>query len=130
MNPSRRQALQVMGLAGFTALAGRTAWLQMISGPELAATSKAERTVTWVNRAPRGDILGRDGTILASSAVSYDIGVNQIKIAQYERTEDRIDPATGEVKDGADAQAAASATPRRASSGSGMRNCGWGMRGS
>ena len=85
-----------MGLAGFTALAGRTAWLQMISGPELAATSKAERTVTWVNRAPRGDILGRDGTILASSAVSYDIGVNQIKIAQYERTEDRIDPATGE----------------------------------
>ena len=85
-----------MGLAGFTALAGRTAWLQMISGPELAATSKAERTVTWVNRAPRGDILGRDGTILASSAVSYDIGVNQIKSAQYERTEDRIDPATGE----------------------------------
>jgi len=84
-----------MGLAGFTALAGRTAWLQMISGPELAATSKAERTVTWVNRAPRGDILGRDGTVLASSAVSYDIGVNQLKIAQYEQVEDRIDPSTG-----------------------------------
>ena len=96
MNPSRRRALQVMGLAGFTALAGRTAWLQMVSGPELAARAKGERTVTWVNRAPRGDILGRDGTVLASSAVSYDIGVNQLKIAQYEQVEDRIDPATGE----------------------------------
>ena len=96
MNPSRRQALQVMGLAGFTALAGRTTWLQVVTGPELAAKAKDERTVTWVNRAPRGDILGRDGTVLASSAVSYDIGVNQLKIAQYEQTEDRIDPATGE----------------------------------
>lgn len=85
-----------MGLAGFTSLAGRTAWLQMVSGPELAARAKAERTVTWVNRAPRGDILGSDGTILASSAVSYDIGVDQLKIAQYEWTEDRTDPATGQ----------------------------------
>ena len=85
-----------MGLAGFTALTGRTAWLQVVAGPQLAARAKAERTVTWVNRAPRGDILGSDGTILASSAVSYDIGVDQLKIAQYEWTEDRTDPATGQ----------------------------------
>ncbi|WP_103064068.1 peptidoglycan D,D-transpeptidase FtsI family protein [Actinomyces qiguomingii] len=86
-----------MGLAGFGALAGRTAWLQVVDGPTLAAQAQAERTVTWVNRAPRGDILGRDGTILASSAVSYDIGVNQVKVAQYERTEVRTDPATGQA---------------------------------
>ena len=85
-----------MGLAGFTVLTGRTAWLQVVAGPQLAARAKAERTVTWVNRAPRGDILGSDGTILASSAVSYDIGVDQLKIAQYEWTEDRTDPATGQ----------------------------------
>lgn len=97
VNPSRRRVLQLMGVAGFGALAGRTAWLQVVEGPELAETAKAERTVAWVNRAPRGDILGRDGTVLASSAVSYDIGVNQIKVAQYERTEERTDAATGEV---------------------------------
>ncbi|MDU0349148.1 penicillin-binding protein 2 [Actinomyces sp. MRS3W] len=87
-----------MGLAGFGALAGKTAWLQVVEGPTLAAQAQAERTVTWVNRAPRGDILGRDGTVLASSAVSYDIGVNQIKVAQYERTEERTDAATGQTQ--------------------------------
>lgn len=98
MNPSRRRVLQSFGLAGFVALTGRTAWLQTVAGPELAAKAKAERTVTWVNRAPRGDILGRDDTVLASSAVSYDIGVNQVKIAQYEHVEDQVDPATGRTE--------------------------------
>lgn len=98
VNPSRRRVLQLMGLAGFGALAGRTAWLQVVEGPDLATKAKAERTVAWTNRAPRGDILGRDGTVLASSAVSYDIGVNQVKVAQYERSEERTDPATGEVR--------------------------------
>ena len=79
----------------FTALAGRTVYVQAIEGPELAEKAKAERTVTWVNRAPRGDITGRDGTVLASSAVSYDVGVNQSAIAQYERTEMRLNESTG-----------------------------------
>lgn len=96
MNPGRRRFLQIVGLTGFSALIGRTAWLQVVAGPQLSEKAKAERTVSWVNRAPRGDILGRDGTVLASSAVSYDIGVNTAKIAQYERTEERTDPATGE----------------------------------
>jgi len=79
----------------FTALAGRTVYVQAVEGPELAEKAKAERTVTWVNRAPRGDITGRDGTVLASSAVSYDVGVNQSAIAQYERTEMRLNESTG-----------------------------------
>ena len=79
----------------FTALTGRTVYVQAIEGPELAEKAKAERTVTWVNRAPRGDITGRDGTVLASSAVSYDVGVNQSAIAQYERTEMRLNESTG-----------------------------------
>ena len=95
MNPSRRQALQLGGLLVFTALAGRTVYVQAVEGPELAQKAKAERTVTWVNRAPRGDITGRDGTVLASSAVSYDVGVNQSAIAQYERTEMRLNESTG-----------------------------------
>ncbi len=95
VNPSRRRVLQLMGLTGFTMLAGTTAWRQVIEGPKLAAKAQAERTVAWVNRAPRGDILGRDGTVLASSAVSYDIGVNQVKIAQYERIADSADSASG-----------------------------------
>jgi len=95
VNPSRRQALQFGGLLVFTALTGRTVYVQAIEGPELAEKAKAERTVTWVNRAPRGDITGRDGTVLASSAVSYDVGVNQPAIAQYERTEMRLNESTG-----------------------------------
>ena len=95
MNPSRRQALQAGGLLLFTALAGRTVYVQVVDGPDLAVKAKAERTVSWVNRAPRGDITGRDGTVLASSAISYDIGVNQPLIAQYERTEMRLNESTG-----------------------------------
>ena len=79
----------------FSALAGRTVYVQAVDGPDLAEKAKAERTVTWVNRAPRGDITGRDGTVLASSAVSYDVGVNQSLIAQYERTEMRLNESTG-----------------------------------
>lgn len=86
MNPSRRRALQFFGVAGFALLTGKTAWLQAVDGPALAATAKAERTVTWVNRAARGDIKGRDGSVLASSTISYDIGVNQVTISQYEQT--------------------------------------------
>ena len=95
MNPSRRRALQLFGLAGFVAVAGKTVKIQVVDGPALALKAKAERTVTWVNRAPRGSILGRDGTVLASSAVSYDIGANQRLISQFERTEEQEDPATG-----------------------------------
>ncbi|MCI7457488.1 peptidoglycan D,D-transpeptidase FtsI family protein [Actinomyces urogenitalis] len=95
MNPSRRRALQLFGLAGFSVLTARTAWLQVVEGPALADKAKAERTITWVNRAERGQILGRDGAVLATSSISYDIGVNQVKIAQYEHKEDREDPATG-----------------------------------
>ena len=110
MNPSRRRALQLFGLVGFAAVAAKTVKIQVVDGPALALKAKAERTVTWVNRAPRGQILGRDGTVLASSAVSYDIGANQRLISQYERIEEQEDPATGrttEVVAGHGAAAAA-----------------------
>ena len=65
MNPSRRRALQLLGMVGFAVVAGKTVKIQVVDGPALALKAKAERTVTWVNRAPRGSILGRDGTVLA-----------------------------------------------------------------
>lgn len=95
MFASRRRVLQLAGLGGFAVLTGRTAWLQVVDGPDLAAEAKKERTVSWVDRARRGPIVDRDGTILASSTTSYDIGVNQVKIAQYVRTESVTDPKTG-----------------------------------
>ena len=97
-------------MVGFAVVAGKTVKIQVVDGPALALKAKAERTVTWVNRAPRGPILGRDGTVLASSAVSYDIGANQRLISQYERIEEQEDPATGrttEVVAGHGAAAAA-----------------------
>ena len=41
MNPSRRRALQFFGVAGFALLTGKTAWLQAVDGPALAAQAKA-----------------------------------------------------------------------------------------
>nr|WP_250649355.1 MULTISPECIES: penicillin-binding protein 2 [unclassified Actinomyces] len=87
--------MQAVGLAGFVALTGRTAWLQLVEGPDLTERAQAERTVTWVNRAPRGQILAADGTVLASSSVSYDIGVNQRLVSQYEHYVEHEDPETG-----------------------------------
>ena len=60
MNPSRRRALQLFGLVGFAAVAAKTVKIQVVDGPALALKAKAERTVTWVNRAPRGTMeIGR-----------------------------------------------------------------------
>ncbi|QKD79531.1 MULTISPECIES: peptidoglycan D,D-transpeptidase FtsI family protein [Actinomyces] len=95
MNPSRRRALQLLGLTGFSALAGRTAWLQVVQGPGLADKARAERTLTWTNVALRGNICGRDGTILATSSVSFDIGVNQRMVAQWEDKVEQDNPTTG-----------------------------------
>ncbi|WP_127842264.1 peptidoglycan D,D-transpeptidase FtsI family protein [Actinomyces wuliandei] len=99
MNPSRRQALRLAGVGLFGLLAGRTAYIQAVAGPRLAARAKAERTVSWVNRARRGDITGRDGTVLASSAVTYDVGVNQQAVSQYEQVEEQADEATGGTRE-------------------------------
>ena len=74
---SRRRALQVLGASAFAALAAQTARVQLLEGPELAQVARNERTLTWKNLARRGTILGRNGTVLASSTVSYDVGVNQ-----------------------------------------------------
>lgn len=99
MNPSRRQVLRAAGALGFTLLTGATLWQQIVAGPELSRRARAERTVTWVNKAARGDILAADGTVLATSTISYDIGVNQPLLAQYEHTERETDPATGTSHD-------------------------------
>lgn len=114
MNPSRRQVLAGLGVVGFSALTARTAWLQAVDGPSLAKRAKAERTVSWVNRAPRGQILAADGTVLATSTITYDIGVNQRKVAQYEYVVEREDPATGRKKEVVVGHGAAAAASRLA----------------
>ena len=43
MNPSRRQMLRAGGLLMFTALAGRTVYVQAVEGPELAAKAGQAR---------------------------------------------------------------------------------------
>ena len=99
MNPTRRQVLQGLGIVTAGTLAGRLTWLQLIEGPELAEKAKAARTVSWVNTARRGDIIGSDGTILATSTVNYDIGVNQQKISQYEYYEEIVNEETGQIEE-------------------------------
>ncbi|WP_067782917.1 peptidoglycan D,D-transpeptidase FtsI family protein [Actinomyces vulturis] len=96
MSATRRRVLQLAGLGAFGLVGGKLAWIQVSQASSLASQALQERTVTWINRAPRGDIVARDGQVLATSAITYDIGVNQIKISQFERTEEYKDPATGQ----------------------------------
>lgn len=58
-------------------------YLQVIDGPKLAKEALDNRTYRYELQAKRGDILDRNGMVLATSVVRYNLGVNQILIADY-----------------------------------------------
>ncbi len=63
----RAKVARVWFSAGLLVLGGHLAWVQLVSGPALAATGRAERTRTVVLPAARGEILARNGEVLALS---------------------------------------------------------------
>jgi len=68
------------------ALMVRLVWIQGIDPANAAAAALKARTTSQVLEPVRGDILGADGTVLATSIVRYDLVVDQRQVkAQYPR---------------------------------------------
>ena len=64
-------------------LAGRLVWVQGVAGSALAAESLSGRMTTVAIPADRGDIVDRNGVVLATSLERYNIVVNQRQLAQW-----------------------------------------------
>lgn len=96
--PARRQRFVLAAtLALVLVLAGRLVYVQGLQGEALAAEAFQGRLLTVEIPGDRGEILDRNGVVLATSVERYDIWVNQIQLAQARRTTDGISDAAAEL---------------------------------
>jgi cell division protein FtsI (penicillin-binding protein 3) len=65
--------------------AGRLVYVQALAGPALAARALELRTVTLEVPAERGEILDRNGVVLATSVERWNIAVNQRQLATWKK---------------------------------------------
>ncbi|WP_062377394.1 peptidoglycan D,D-transpeptidase FtsI family protein [Demequina pelophila] len=87
--PRRRQRLVSVALLIVLAVfAVRLVYIQGIRAEVLANEALSTRLVTKELTVPRADIVDRNGVVLATSVQRYNVGVNQIKIADFTRTEE------------------------------------------
>ncbi len=83
-NPATRHRLLIaLIMAAVLALSGRLIWVQGLDASARAEEAIAQRTVSRTIPALRGEILDRNGTVLASSVERYDIWVNQRQVVEY-----------------------------------------------
>ncbi|GAA1969689.1 penicillin-binding protein 2 [Isoptericola halotolerans] len=100
-DPARRQRwLIVLVAILLTVFVGRLVQVQVVQGPALASTAQQARLATQVTPAHRGDILDRDGTVLATSVDRYTIIADQDAIQDF-RANGRHDADGQPVQDGA-----------------------------
>jgi cell division protein FtsI (penicillin-binding protein 3) len=86
-DPRRRQGiLTVLVLALLAVFSLRLIQIQAIDAQDLAEQALAKRLVTSEIEVPRADILDRNGAVLATSADRYHISVNQVELADWQRT--------------------------------------------
>ena len=99
-NPATRHRLLIaLIMVAVITLSGRLVWVQGLDASARAQEAVEQRTVTRTIPALRGDIVDRNGTVLASSVQRYDLWVNQLQVDSY-----RERSKTAEVK-GIDAAA-------------------------
>lgn len=79
----RHRLLLVLMLIAALALSGRLVWVQGLNANALAQEAIAQRTVTRTIPALRGDILDRNGVVLADSVERYDLWVDQRQVPQF-----------------------------------------------
>lgn len=84
----RHRLLVVFILLALLALSGRLVWVQGLNSRALAAEAKENRTVEREIPALRGQILDRNGSVLADSVERYDLWVNQLQVSDYNKTSD------------------------------------------
>ncbi|WP_228374310.1 peptidoglycan D,D-transpeptidase FtsI family protein [Demequina phytophila] len=91
----RQRILTVVLLAVIVVFAARLVMIQAVNAQSIADEALSERLVTKELTVPRADIVDRDGVILATSVERYNVGVNQVKIRDFVRTEDGEVVASG-----------------------------------
>jgi cell division protein FtsI (penicillin-binding protein 3) len=78
----RRLMLALMGGAAVS-LGGRLVWVQGLDASARAAEAVDQRKVERTITALRGEIVDRNGAVLARSVERYDLWVNQMQVGDY-----------------------------------------------
>ncbi|UQN31249.1 peptidoglycan D,D-transpeptidase FtsI family protein [Brachybacterium kimchii] len=78
----RRLMLTLMG-AGAVTLGGRLVWVQGLDASARAAEAVDQRTTDRTITALRGEIVDRNGAVLARSVERYDLWVNQLQVGDF-----------------------------------------------
>jgi cell division protein FtsI (penicillin-binding protein 3) len=100
-SPVKRQKwLTVIAAIVVTVFVARLVQIQVIQAPALAAEATAARTVTVVSPAHRGEILDRNGVVLATSLDRYTLSADPGAIVDF-RGRGREDHEGSPVADGA-----------------------------
>jgi cell division protein FtsI (penicillin-binding protein 3) len=86
----RQMALLGLTAAALAVCAGKLVYVQALAGPELAATALAWRTVTEEIPAERGEILDRNGVVMATSVERWNIAVDQRQLARWKKDGDSV----------------------------------------
>jgi cell division protein FtsI (penicillin-binding protein 3) len=84
----RRTSLVVVVTLLLAVFAGRLAYVQVVSGPAVAAEARDDRLSSATLIASRGQITDSQGQVLATSVQRYDIVVNQVELARWHATVD------------------------------------------
>lgn len=70
MNDSRLRLVRAGFTLLFAVIAGRLFWIQVVRSKELSAQARAQSRMRQLLTAPRGEILGSDGAVLAADGVN------------------------------------------------------------
>lgn len=79
----------------WAALWGRAYYLQIVKGPEYAAMAKRQHTATEQVRGVRGNILDRNGNVLARSVEAQSVWINPAQIEDKQGTALKLSKALG-----------------------------------
>ncbi len=96
--PERRYSVVLVLVLAVLAVYGvRLAYVQGIEGPSLAREALAQRLHSTEIDATRGEIVDSSGVVLATSAVSFDIILDQRQIPDYVDAPEVGEPSFGAV---------------------------------
>lgn len=93
----RHRPVLVLVLLAALVVSGRLVWVQGLNSAALADQAREARSYTRTISALRGDIVDRDGEVMATSVERYDLWVNQVQLADYTPSKDEGAPTGAEA---------------------------------
>ncbi|MBQ3141327.1 MAG: penicillin-binding protein, partial [Clostridia bacterium] len=91
MNKGRFAFITVFTLAVFAIFAGRLLQFQIVEGEELLRQADATLHKTLVQKAARGDIVDRYGSIISSNTIEYDVVIQKGEFPTKKEAQKRIE---------------------------------------